>query len=364
MTNISPTSAGASRPTTSGSPEKNIASASKPAPAAAAHWTWLSAFFLVFGVGALAYTVSQVGFKELGLAFAAIDGLEYTVLLFYPFVSIWDAWGWRYVFPPRLRRLPVIDLFLVRLAGEALNNTTPFFDFGGEPLKASLLHRRLGVDKPSAVSATIVAKTFLFYSEVAFWFCGLIPVLVAVPASTGWKGGLALFCLAALFFSVLLLLSQRKGFLSACLRLARRVAPRSHLLERLQAPLESTDAAMKQVYHGGLWAPLAAFLLHFAGWVAGSIETYLMFLVLGLPVTLSQAVAIEALLQLTRTASCFVPASLGVQEAGMALYAGWFGASAPIGVAVSLLKRARQFLWNAAGFAVWGYYETRRHPSR
>jgi len=309
------------------------------------------------GLAALLWTFAQVGLAELAHALSNVRGAGWTVLLFYPVVSFWDAWGWRYVFPPAWRKMRIVDLFLVRLAGEAVNSTTPFLDAGGEPLKIALLHRRFGLDKPSAASATVLAKAFLFFSEVAFWACGLVPALVFAPASLGWKWALSIFCVAATLLSLGVALLQSKGFFSFFLRLVGRVAPHSKLAERFRAPFEAVDASMAAVYSGNATAPAAAFALHFTGWVAGGVETYLMFHVLGVPVSPVEALTLEALLQLTRTASCVIPGNIGVQEAGMAFYAGWFGMSPSYGVALSLLKRTRQLLWSLIGFAVWGAYE-------
>ena len=98
-------------------------------------------------------------------------------------------------------------------------------------------------------------------------------------------------------------------------------------------------------------------LLHFIGWAAGGIETYFMFRLAGAPVTLLDGLMLEALLQIARTASFFIPGNLGAQELGLALFAQWAGFSPSTGLAVSLFKRLRLVIWTAVGFMVWGWYE-------
>ena len=84
---------------------------------------------------------------------------------------------------------------------------------------------------------------------------------------------------------------------------------------------------------------------------------YFMLQLLGVPVSLVQAVMLESLLQLVRTASFFIPGNLGTQEAGLAFFIQLLGYHPALGVAASLLKRARQIVWTGIGFAIWGGYQ-------
>ena len=85
-----------------------------------------------------------------------------------------------------------------------------------------------------------------------------------------------------------------------------------------------------------------------------------MFHMVGVPLSLLQAVMLESLLQLVRTASFFIPANLGTQEGGLAFFAQLLGFHPALGVAVSLLKRLRQLLWTGIGFTIWGMYQLLR----
>ena len=69
--------------------------------------------------------------------------------------------------------------------------------------------------------------------------------------------------------------------------------------------------------------------------------------------------------------AAFVPAAIGVQEAGYAMLAPLFGLPAEMGVAVSLLKRAREIAlgvpallywqaWRAGGRLAGGLHERHR----
>src|SRR4030095_406486 len=78
-----------------------------------------------------------------------------------------NAQGWRAAFPRRRPRFRL--LFPVRLAGEAVNETTPTGTMGGEALKAYLLARLgAGVPAEKILASVAAAKTALVAPLGAF----------------------------------------------------------------------------------------------------------------------------------------------------------------------------------------------------
>ena len=67
----------------------------------------------------------------------------------------------------------------------------------------------------------------------------------------------------------------------------------------------------------------------------------------------SNAIALEALLCTLRSIAAPVPAAIGVQEWGYAMLAPLFGLPAEMGVAVSLLKRAREIVLGVPALLYW-----------
>jgi putative membrane protein len=100
--------------------------------------------------------------------------------------------------------------------------------------------------------------------------------------------------------------------------------------------------------------------LHLAGWCASGCWLWLVFKVLGAPLALSSALAIQSLLEALRSATVFVPAAIGVQEAGYAALVPLFGLSPETGVAVSLLRRARDIAVGVPALLAWQIAEARR----
>jgi hypothetical protein len=73
---------------------------------------------------------------------------------------------------------------------------------------------------------------------------------------------------------------------------------------------------------------------------------------IGHPVTIGDAVVIEALAQPTRLAGILIPGTLGVQEAGGMVIFGLLGFAPELGLALMLLKRVRELGFNVLGLGL------------
>ncbi len=285
----------------------------------------------------------------------ALAGPGALVLCGYPLICVWDVWGWKVLLAPSRRpAVPFGELFLVRLAGEALNSVTPFVDVGGEFLKVQLCVERFALTRREALTSVVMARTALFVSEALFWIVGLALLLPASRVPADWSWALIAGVGVCVALAAILLFLQRRGLFAAVLGWVGRFRPQAGLLERFHVSAREADAEVARTLSARDGRFASALGLHFVGWLAGGVETYFMFRLVGAPVTLADGLALEAMLQLLRTVSFFIPGNLGAQEAGMALLAQWMGFHPSLGVAVSLLKRLRQLVWTAAGFAVWG----------
>jgi uncharacterized membrane protein YbhN (UPF0104 family) len=78
---------------------------------------------------------------------------------------------------------------------------------------------------------------------------------------------------------------------------------------------------------------------------------------IGAPIDFGTALAIEMALSLLRMIVVVVPGGLGIQDAGYALFLQALGAPAAIeqGAAFALLKRAKELVYAAAGYALLGF---------
>ena len=94
--------------------------------------------------------------------------------------------------------------------------------------------------------------------------------------------------------------------------------------------------------------------------MASAIGAWIAFRLIGARVDLAAVMAIESLVYAARSAAAFIPNALGVQEAAYAVLAPLFGVGAEFGLAVSVLKRARDIAVGAPILLLWQAMEGRR----
>lgn len=143
------------------------------------------------------------------------------------------------------------------------------------------------------------------------------------------------------------------------------------MLERAAMMLGGRWPSLELDVHAGLRAAfdrvfaqdgrlLTSFLLHILCEVLGAVETWVMFRLIGVPVTGLEALLIDSLTSGLRMFGFLVPAALGVQEAVYVLACGAVGIPPAIGIAFSLVRRARDFAIGIPGLAAWQAVEGRR----
>src|SRR5262249_40089615 len=141
------------------------------AEAPSGRWmTLLRALAAAAGLAVIAWLWREIGPDVLLAQLRQLSWRLPLVFLPYGLIAALDGAGWRYSFPGRLPSLPL--LVLVRLAGEAINITTPTATLGGEPVKAWLL-TRVGVPLQEGLVSVVIGKTALVLSHVVFLALGL-----------------------------------------------------------------------------------------------------------------------------------------------------------------------------------------------
>ncbi len=105
---------------------------------------------------------------------------------------------------------------------------------------------------------------------------------------------------------------------------------------------------------------LAVGALQFAAFVSGSFEIWFVLRLLGHPVGIGAAIALESMTQAVRHFAFVVPAGLGVQEAGLVLFGHAMGIGSELALAVSMAKRMREVLCGLPPLLSWQWLEGRR----
>jgi uncharacterized protein (TIRG00374 family) len=294
----------------------------------------------------LAWLVWEIGIAALEAQLRQLSWRLLLILLPQAVTNVFKTAGWGSAFP---RRRPGFRLlFPVRLAGEAVNETTPTGTMGGEALKAFLLVRaRAGVPVEEGLVAVVVAKTALVASLAAFVAGALVLAwaLADTPPTM-----LAMLALLAAYMA-----ASTVGFMWAQLRGIFRMGGRAlawiGLGERVAAAAGRLDAELQWFYRARRGRAAAAFGLSLMGWATGVLETWLMLLLLGSPVTLLTALVIEAGAAGVRAVGFLVPGSLGVLEGGIVGLFALLGLDPATGLAFGVVRRIREAVWILVGYA-------------
>ena len=91
---------------------------------------------------------------------------------------------------------------------------------------------------------------------------------------------------------------------------------------------------------------------YFACWLVEAFETALILRLVGGPLDLGLAMTAEVGVSLVRSIGNVAPAGLGVQDAGYAVLFEALGVPAPTTAAFVLLKRGKELVWIAVGYAL------------
>jgi putative membrane protein len=266
----------------------------------------------------------------------------------YLLVAVADARGWRIALPSDARsRIPLPRLMLTRMAGEAVNSLTPAAALG-EPVKAFLL-RAWRVTGSEALASVVISKTALVASQSLFTALGIAALLARVGRPQLALGWLVVLLIVCVVFTVGLVWVQHRSPGVRLWRLLRRVAPRARLVDRLEASSAAFDRRLREFYRGEPRAFLRASSWHFAGWLLGVGEVFVMVMLMGRSVSWLDAFLIETLAQPIRATAILVPAGIGTQELGGVWLCTFLGMGEADAVTLWLLKRARELLFDGVG---------------
>jgi putative membrane protein len=309
--------------------------------------------FLILGVVLLGVIVAQTDVVH-ALSLLAKIGWGFVAIFALYFVGfVIDAYAWQLTTPGVANNFKWLYRFYqVRLAGEAFNTVTPTASMGGEAVKAIMLKNLYGIGYRDGTASLILAKTMIVVALVAFLTVGFALMQGSPKLDDTYKfvsgAGLAAFGLGAILF----VLVQRYKITS----LAGTALGRSKWFARLNALLEPLHEVEDRLIHFYTRQPnrlMAVFLLSFLNWVIGIFEIWLVMDLIGHPISLTDAWIIETVAQLVRSATFFIPASIGAQEGAFLIVGAAITGQPSFGLTVALARRIREIVWTAWGLAVF-----------
>ena len=267
---------------------------------------------------------------------------------------MFSAAGWKAVSAP-LAVVPLWVFVQARLIREAVSALLPLTQIGGEVIATRMMVLS-GFKNGPAAGSVIVDLCSEILSQALFTIMGLALLMMA-----GHRGPIVDLTLIGIVLLLstapALLLAQRRGLLRALERLFLKFAARWPVLG--SASLEGLhDAIQSALSHPR--ALLRGFFAHLISWLIGGLEIWLMLHFMGALISPQEALVIESLSQVVRSAAFAVPGALGVQEGGFILLGALYGLAPPMALAVSLVKRVREIILGVPGLWLWQRAENRR----
>ena len=309
------------------------------------------AIALLAGLVAAAYLIWAIGFDAVvaSIARAGFGGLAllclYALLVF---VSL--AFAWSFILPPAERRT-IPEFYIARLVRDSIAEISPFSPVGGMVAAARLMILK-GMNAGYAAASVAADATTEAMAQVVFLAYGLGLGMTQFRQDGGplTEAMLVVLLLAVPGIALLIFLQKRGAGLAE--KIAGRFFPLTKQGVSFRAAIEELYASPSRL--------AASAALHLLAWIGAGGGTFISFRLVGGHIGLPSAIALEALLCTLRSIAAFVPAAVGVQEAGYALLAPLFGFPAEMGLAVSLLKRAREIVLGVPALIYWQSVESRK----
>jgi putative membrane protein len=295
---------------------------------------------LHIGVASILGSIENVGWP----GFAIICG--YALLL-----ECVLGGGWFALLPDTMRGR-YLTFLIGRQVRDSAGDVLPFSQIGGIVVGARAVILR-NVPTPLAFASMIADVTTELMAQVVFIAIGAALCIARLRAAHSPLANALLIGIALMVPGVgaFVVLQQRGSALANSL--AGRFVPSA------VKHAAAFNAALGEIYEAR-WRLAASAATHLAGWLMSGIGVWITMRLIGGRIDLFSAIAIEALLAGLRSATVFVPASIGVQEAGYATLAPLFGLPPEVGLAASLLKRARELTIGVPVLIAWQAAEGRQ----
>jgi len=312
-------------------------------------------FIVIATFGALlsVYLIGHIGFTAVFSAVLTIGWGGFAIFCAYAlmlFVLLGTAWC---VLVSRASFAELKTFIWSRMVRDSAAELLPFSQVGGFVFgaRAAVLG---GVTPAVAFASTVVDVTTEMMAQIAYVALGLALLAGRAPQTSltaGLTRGLIIGLVVVGCTGGIFLLLQVRGT-----GITEKLAP--HWLPQTLSHASAFAAALEAIHKTPLRVA-ASMGLHFAGWIVSALSTWVALRLIGVPAGVGTIIALEALICAMRSVGFAVPSALGVQEAAYVVLAPLLGLGSGIGLAVSLLRRARDIAIGVPVLLTWQAMEGR-----
>ena len=308
--------------------------------------------FLLLAVGVLLVVLllRAVGWRAIAENLIRIGtGRFFFLVLLYTLSQAAFALGWALTVDPPLPAARFPRLFLLYLAGDALNSLAPG-GVAGEPVKTRLLGKTTGMG--TALASITLHKHADMLAQWLFVTAGVVYAVVRFPMPLAAR--IAAVAGAAGLGVLLLVLTwaMRRGTYGPALRRLARWKTLAARLDRYQQSAETVDERIRSFAGRRRRGYIAAVAVCFLGWCGGMVETFLILRWIFPSAGWGAALAVESLAMALNNMLLFIPGRVGSAEGVRAAVFLFIGLPAAPGVAYALVRRGRELAWTLPGLLV------------
>jgi glycosyltransferase 2 family protein len=322
----------------------------------------LKLIFFLIGCLLLGWAVSTVDLMAVTNLLIKLGYGFIIILAIYGIITWVDTIAWKNNFKKdETKQFNLWSLWCIRQIGEAYNTITPLGTLGGEPIKAQLLKERHGLSLKQGMASQIIVRTTFLIALILFFIPGMYFIIKSDIISEKIK----MTCLIAMstlaMLILLFLIFQISGTLG---KLARWTSefPLGNKMGILTSKIELLDQGISSYYKNDILRATISVSCAFIAWVIGLAELYVTLYFLGYNLSLTELWLIEAIAQLIRNASFFIPLSIGAQEGGLLLVFTALGMPGSLGLTVSFVRRIKELFWVFLGLSLG--WSTSFHPEK
>ena len=313
------------------------------------------------GLAFIGWAIHNAGVKEIWSTLKRLGWAAPFLLLPYLFVYLIDTHAWRLCFKKEERsRVSYLQMFRIRWAGEAVNNSIPTGYIGGEAVKVYLLHKR-GILPSRGTTTAIVSKSCQILSLAVFIALGVFCATFYLPEAPEIRRGMILITCIVILAVFVLFWFQLHGSFTCLFKLLHLFHIHIRPLENRREHLVNLDRQVLDFYqshHNRFFAVTAIYLL---GWLADTVEIFIVMYLLQHPLAPLQALSIESMVSIVKALGLFVPGAVGVQEGGILTLFKLFALSANAAITYAIIRRARELAFALLGWLLLYHEEGTLH---
>lgn len=309
-------------------------------------------FFFAIGLILFAWVIYKLKpavildyLKEVGWNFLYI--LLISVLWYAAYALAWE------IFLKNLsKRVHFLEIFRIKVIGEAINSLTPLSWGGGDPARVLMMKDHIPVTEGTA--SVIVDRTLNNLAVALFVLLGVAFTLIKFSLPPALLAGLLASLAVILAASIFMYFRSHEGLFEFFIDLLKKLRIKKDFSEKTLTHAREIDAHISHFYKMNRKGFAFAFFLHFFGKCCGVLEIYYAARFIHHPLSMGDSYLLASMTVIVNMIFVFVPGTLGVMEGAFAGIFGLLGLNPAVGTSIQIVRRTRMLFWTAVGFAFMG----------